>query len=361
MAGHGDGQLVVAHADTHAAIGGVDEFHREAREEAELAHLAPGATHSKGAGLRAVPEEPDPHRTCFERDRDRILHSTAFRRLAGKTQAFVAPDDHMRNRLTHALEVAQVASGIARALRLNVALADAIALGHDCGHGPGGHASEDALSPFLSGGYDHAQWGADVTLARLNLCTETLDGIRNHSWSRPAPATPEGEVVSWADRIAYVCHDFEDAVGAGIVAPTMLPALVRERCGETRSSWIATFMQSISRSTAASGQVSMEPDIAEALAAFRSFNYDHIYMRPASVDQADAVIAVLQALVEYYSDRPNLVPDVPADGLAAGSDEAIRAAVTYVSGMTDRFAFRQAVVHLDWSVDKLPSGVDMAR
>ena len=133
----------------------------------------------------------------------------------------------MRTRLTHALEVAQVATSVARALGLNVALTEAIALGHDCGHGPGGHASEDALSPYVDGGYDHAVWGADVTLAPLNLCAETLDGIRNHSWSRPAPTTPEGEVVSWADRIAYVCHDFEDAVAAGIVAADMLPAARR--------------------------------------------------------------------------------------------------------------------------------------
>ena len=145
------------------------------------------------------------------------------------------PDDHQRTRLTHALEVAQVATSVARALGLNVALTEAIALGHDCGHGPGGHASEDALSPYVAGGYDHAVWGADVTLAPLNLCAETLDGIRNHSWSRPAPATPEGEVVSWADRIAYVCHDFEDAVAAGIVGADMLPAIVAERCGPSRS------------------------------------------------------------------------------------------------------------------------------
>ena len=134
------------------------------------------------------------------------------------------PDDHQRTRLTHALEVAQVATSVARALGLNVALTEAIALGHDCGHGPGGHASEDALSPYVAEGYDHARWGADVTLRPLNLCAETLDGIRNHSWSRPAPATPEGEVVSWADRIAYVCHDFEDAVAAGIVAADIAAA-----------------------------------------------------------------------------------------------------------------------------------------
>ena len=129
-----------------------------------------------------------------------------------------------------------------RALGLNVALTEAIALGHDCGHGPGGHASEDALSPYVEGGFDHAVWGADVTLAALNLCRETIDGIRNHSWSRPAPATPEGEVVSWADRIAYVCHDFEDAVAAGIVSVDMLPARVRERCGTRRSQQLGAFI-----------------------------------------------------------------------------------------------------------------------
>ena len=215
-----------------------DTFDRLAREKADDEAMAPLATRAWGAGDRARAEEPDPWRTCFERDRDRILHAPAFRRLAGKTQVFVFPDDHQRTRLTHALEVAQVATSVARALGLNVPLTEAIALGHDCGHGPGGHASEDALSPYVDGGYDHAVWGADETLISLNLCAETLDGVRNHSWSRPAPATPEGEVVSWADRIAYVCHDFEDAVAAGIVTPEMLPPLVAERCGRAgRSSW----------------------------------------------------------------------------------------------------------------------------
>ncbi len=218
MAGHGDGTLRRAHVDATAKLGAADGFRREDREAAEDGLLAPGATRARGSGHRDRSEAPDEWRTCFERDRDRILHGTpAFRRLAGKTQVFIFPEDHQRTRLTHALEVAQVATGIARALRLNVALAEAIALGHDCGHGPFGHASEDAFTPYIAGGYDHAVWGADVVLAPLNLCTETLDGIRNHSWSRPAPATPEGEVVAWADRIAYVCHDFEDAVHAGIV------------------------------------------------------------------------------------------------------------------------------------------------
>src|SRR5262245_62649668 len=190
----------LAHADSRAVAGG--SIRRLARQELEHELLVSSATRAVGAGDRRRPEEPDEWRTCFERDRDRLLHAPAFRRLAGKTQVFVFPDDHQRTRLTHALEVAQVATSVARALGLNVALTEAIALGHDCGHGPGGHASEDALSPYVAGGYDHAQWGADVTLAPLNLCAETLDGIRNHSWGRPAPERPGGEGGSWAPGVA---------------------------------------------------------------------------------------------------------------------------------------------------------------
>ncbi|MDN5571703.1 MAG: HD domain-containing protein, partial [Propionibacteriaceae bacterium] len=206
MRGHeGDG-VVRAHADSAASVSLPEPIGREAREERERQILRPEATFSADAGNRAVPEEPDIERTCFERDRDRIVHSTAFRRLAGKTQVIVHPGDHERTRLTHALEVAQVATSIARGVGVNVALADAIALGHDCGHGPGGHASEEAFDTFLGEGYDHGPWGADVVLTAHNLCLETLDGIRNHSWSRPAPGTVEGEIVSWADRIAYCAH-----------------------------------------------------------------------------------------------------------------------------------------------------------
>jgi dGTPase len=358
MAGHHHRGITLAHQDSHAGPGQAAGLPREAREEAEEAGLAPRATRARGAGGRARPEEPDPWRTCFERDRDRILHAAAFRRLAGKTQVFVFPDDHQRTRLTHALEVAQVARGVAAALGLNLALTEAIALGHDCGHGPGGHASEDALSPYLAEGYDHAVWGADVVLEPLNLCTETLDGIRNHSWSRPAPATPEGEVVSWADRIAYVCHDFEDAVSAGIVTPAMLPALVVEQAGRTRGQQLGAFIDAIVEVGTTTGAIGMADGMAEALAAFRQFNYEHVYLRPASVAQADSVIAVLQALVEHYADRPNLLPADRQEGIEAGREEAQRAAVTYVGGMTDRFACTQAVALLGWDPQKLPRGVD---
>jgi dGTPase len=350
-----------AHADSTAGVGpeGWPGIDRAAREEQEDALLAPGATRSRGAGDRARPEEPDRWRTCFERDRDRILHSTAFRRLAGKTQVFVFPEDHQRTRLTHALEVAQVAAGVARSCGLNVALAEAIALGHDCGHGPGGHASEDALDPYLPGGFDHAPWGADVSLADLNLCAETTDGIRNHSWSRPAPSTPEGEVVSWADRIAYVCHDWEDAVLAGVVTPSLLPDVVRDRGGDRRSAQLGAFIEALTDSILETGRVAMDAGSADALAAFRDCNYRHIYLREASVAQATAVIAVLRALVEHYADHPDSLPEVgEAGGPAAGSEEAVRAAVTYVAGMTDRFAFRHAVALLGWDPDKLPRGID---
>lgn len=344
-----------AHLDSTARISPPPTMDREAREEMEGELLAAGATRARGAGDRAVQEEPDAHRTCFERDRDRILHSTAFRRLAGKTQVFVFPDDHQRTRLTHALEVAQVATAIARALGLNVALTEAIALGHDCGHGPGGHASEDAFSGFLPGGYDHAVWGADVVLEPLNLCRETLDGIRNHSWSRPAPSTPEGEVVSWADRIAYVCHDFEDAAHAGIVEPAQLPDLVRERCGERRSRQLHAFIGGVVDAARATGAVGMSEPLAEALAEFRRFNYERIYMRPASVRQSDSVIRVLSALVESYAADPRAIGG--SESADPDSESAFRAAVTYVAGMTDRFAFDRAVADLGWPVEQLPVGI----
>jgi len=365
MTGHGSDDIVVAHADSHATVGEAQVLTREAREDHEAATLATNATRAAGAGNRPVEEVPDPYRTCFERDRDRILHDSAFRRLAGKTQVFVFPDDHQRTRMTHALEVAQVARSVATALSLNVPLVEAMAIGHDCGHGPGGHASEDALSPYLPDGFDHAPWGADVTLQPLNLCAETLDGIRNHSWSLPAPQTPEGEVVSWADRIAYVCHDFEDAVAAGIVTVDMLPEVVAERCGLDRSQQLGTFVRAMISATTTTGRIGMAPDIAEALAAFRRFNYDHVYLRPASQRQADAVISLLRALVEHYADRPHAIPEQTAraalgrSGLDvdADSEDALRIAVAYVAGMTDRFACQEGLAKLSWDPAKLPQGI----
>ncbi|HEX4978666.1 MAG TPA: HD domain-containing protein [Acidimicrobiales bacterium] len=344
--------LAVAHRATAVGASPRALGSRAEREEMEHLLLAPGATRAVGAGSRGIPEEPDPLRTCFERDRDRILHSRPFRRLAGKCQVFVAPeDDHLRTRLTHALEVAQVAVGIARPAGLNVALTEAAALAHDCGHGPAGHASEEALSPYLEGGYHHAVYGADVVLDPLNLCAETLDAVRNHSWNRPAPLTPEGEVVAWADRIAYVCHDFEDAVRAGIVSSADLPAAVRDVVGDRRSAQLNAFITAMLDAIATTGRVGMRASEADALEAFRAFNFERIYLRPASLEQADLAIELLRALVEWLTAHPEEMPASPT-GLGT-VDRAVR----YVSGMTDRFALRMAVEQLGWDEAKLPRGV----
>ena len=354
MAGHRvDGAVRQAHAGSDVRpVGPVAVLDREAREGAEDAALAAGATRAAGAGRRDAPEEPDPWRTCFERDRDRILHSTAFRRLAGKTQVFIFPADHQRTRLTHALEVAQVAAAVARACRLNVALVEAIALGHDCGHGPGGHASEDALGLFVPD-FDHAVWGADVTVAPLNLCAETADGIRNHSWSRPSPCTPEGQVVSLADRVAYCAHDLEDAIHAGVVVASDVPAELTGPCGTTRSAQLRTLITDIVQTTTRTGLVGLSESAGDALATLRHFNHERIYLRPDSREQAAAVIDMLRALVEHYLAHPEALP------ASAQTGEPVRDAVAYVDGMTDRFACAQAVARLQWPADRLPRGLDL--
>ncbi|MCL2482539.1 MAG: HD domain-containing protein [Propionibacteriaceae bacterium] len=359
MRGHEAQSQVCAHADSRAAIQADRQMLREEREHIERKTLGSGAALAQGAGHRALSEEPDRYRTCFERDRDRVVHSTAFRRLAGKTQVVVYPLDHQRTRLTHALEVAQVATAIARGVGANATLADAIALGHDCGHGPGGHASEDAFDPYIPGGFHHGPWGADVALRHLNLCAETLDGIRNHSWSQPAPATVEGEIVSWADRIAYCAHDLEDAMRAGIVTGADLPDQVVRRCGSQRSQQLRVFISAVIDSTRDTGVIGMDADTADVLAQLRQFNYDRIYMRPESVAQSDAVIDVLRALVDHLARHPDLVPDPPEQLLDDHPEVegALWRAVAYVAGMTDRFAFEQAHALLGYDLARIPAGI----
>ncbi|WP_257477471.1 HD domain-containing protein [Acidipropionibacterium jensenii] len=354
MSGHpSDGGVIRCHTDSGARLEAGPVVDRQVREEREANTLRPGATLSHGAGSRAIPEPPDPRRTCFERDRDRIVHSTAFRRLAGKTQVVVHPTDHQRTRLTHALEVAQVARSIAAGIGANVTLADAMALGHDCGHGPGGHASEEAFDAFLPEGFDHAVWGADVALVSLNLCAETLDAIRNHSWSRPAPRTVEGEIVSFADRIAYCAHDLEDAQRAGIVTIAELSSQVREVVGDSRRSQLSTLINSVIDTSCATGQVAMGAEAAQALAGMRQFNYERIYTRPESRAQSAAVIEVLRGLVDYYLEHLELVPQ---EFLSTSADR-VHQVVAYVAGMTDQFAFSCAEQLLGWDRARLPRGL----
>ena len=357
MAGWDDGAgLVHAHASAGVAIATGIDFDRPAREEAEES-LNPAATRAEGGGRRANPEPGDPHRTCFEKDRDRIIHSAAFRRLAGKTQVFVFPRDHQRTRLTHALEVAQVARSIAKRLRLNEELTEAIALGHDCGHGPGGHASEDALAVFMPGGYDHAIIGADHVLARLNLCEETLDGIRNHSWSRPTPARPEGLVVSWADRIAYCAHDLEDAASAGIVDTADLPEVVRGAAGTTRSGQLDFFINAMASCARETGNVAMRASDAEVLGALRAFNYERIYLRPESRRQSQQVINVLRLLVEHLSSRPEHARRLIGFEPGISEEDLLAEVVIYVGGMTDRYAFETARELIGLDASAIPQGI----
>ncbi|MDA8315150.1 MAG: HD domain-containing protein [Actinomycetota bacterium] len=323
----------VPHADVAVRVEPVLSD-RAARERGER-RLSPSACRGLGAGRRMAGEAPDPLRSCFERDRDRILHSKPFRRLAGKTQVVASPPDHVRTRLTHSLEVAQIARSIAVALGLSEPLAEAIALGHDVGHTPLGHAGEAVLDSIVPSGYDHAVAGAEV-LAALNLCLETLDGVRNHSWSRPSPLSAEGAVVSLADRIAYVCHDWSDACEMGLVSARQLPAVVVRRLGATQGAQIAALISDVVAVAREVQVVGLSEPLAEALDAFRAANFELIYSSELARRQREAARPLIVGLVLRYARDPQLVPG--ATGLVEpGSDEALGAAVRYVAGMTDRF------------------------
>lgn len=347
--------VVVAHRDgaVRLGAGGSPGRGREAREALEDLVLSRSATRCTGAGNREREEGPDPFRTAFERDRDRIVHSTVFRRLAGKTQVVCAPPDHVHTRLTHAMEVAQIARGICEGLGLNATMGEAGGLAHDCGHSCLGHAGESAMQGFL-GDFDHAVFGADVMLAPLNLTVEVLDAVRNHSWSRPAPSTPEGMAVSLADRIAYCSADVTDAVRLGLVRLQDFPDIVVSVLGTTQRQMVGSLVGSVIEAASSSGVIGLTHEAYEALDALRTFNYERIYMSDLSMRQRAAAIPMLQSLVIRYATSPALLgrPE-----LVDGSDEALDAAVTYVVGMTDRYACDAAVALLGWDERKLPRAV----
>src|SRR3954467_13298025 len=252
------------------------------REEEELAPAAMRAVHSRG---RVLSEADDRLRTCWELDRDRILHAKAFRRLKHKTQVFLHPDgDHFVTRLTHTLQVTQVARSLARALGLHETLAEAIALGHDVGHSPFGHIGEEALDPYVAGGWHHAAQGVRIVevLEQLNLTWEVRDGIRAHSWQiSPPPSTREGECVRYADRIGYLSHDALDAVRAGVLRVGDLPARARTVFGEPGSAMVGSMIESVVDGTLSpanpTGQVVMAPDALEAMAELRAFMFARVY------------------------------------------------------------------------------------
>jgi dGTPase len=316
---------------------------RERTEEIERQTLAPYATLAAESKGRERDEEPDALRTSFQRDRDRIVHSKSFRRLKHKTQVFLAPEgDHYRVRLTHTLEVSQIARTAARALRLNEDLAEAISLGHDLGHTPFGHLGEQALTPFLGRPFRHNEQSLRVVDyleddgRGLNLTWEVRDGIVNHTWSMPAPSTLEAQVVRFADRIAYINHDVDDAVRAGVIEPTELPDDALGVLGRTHAERVKTLVTDLVDRSEDSPEIRMSDEAFRALDTLRDFLFERVYLRDEARSEQDKAIALVRSLFAHYLDHPDQVPE---EYHRAPGDLPTRVA-DYIAGMTDRYALR---------------------
>ena len=304
--------------------------------------LQPRAARAADA-VRDRPEEPCPFRTAFQRDRDRILHTKAFRRLKHKTQVFVAPEgDHYRTRLTHTLEVSAVARTVARALRLNEDLVEAIAMGHDLGHAPFGHAGEHALDDLLrerlGRRFHHNEQSVRVVevLERdgegLNLTREVRDGILHHTGS-VKPATLEGQIVRLVDRIAYVNHDIEDAVLAGVLRAQDLPEAEIAVLGRTTSERLTTLVGDIVTNSADADEIRQSREVGGAFLRLRKFMFDHVYLAHPAATESGRARGVVQALFGWYMDHPEDLPESP-------EPDVVLRVTDYVAGMTDRFALR---------------------
>lgn len=312
---------------------------REDLEKREAKQLSPYATLAKGDGNRALAEEPDLYRTCFQRDRDRILHCKSFRRLTHKTQVFLSPEgDHYTTRLTHSLEVAQIARTIARALELNEDLTEAIALGHDLGHTPFGHAGERILAKVTQSAFYHEEQSIRVVtkLERngrgLNLTNEVLDGIRNHSMTQ-MPYTPEGKIVRYSDKIAYLNHDADDAVRAGVLRSNELPMDVLSELGRTKSQRISTLVGSIVENGAEN--IRMTLSIEKVFMEFRAFMFEEIYTNPIVKGEEAKAELLLESMFNYYRKWPDRLPE---EFKEAREENLERAICDFISGMSDRYA-----------------------
>jgi dGTPase len=313
---------------------------RAVREAEERRYLSAAATRSEDTRGRDVAEPEDDHRTAFEHDRDRILHSKAFRRLKHKTQVFLNPEgDHFVTRLTHTLAVAQVGRAIAATLALNEPLTEAICLGHDIGHAPFGHTGEEALTPYVEGEWQHAIHGVRVVevLEPLNLTVETRDGISQSSWKNdPPPFTAEGWVCRYADRIAYLAHDVEDAVRAGVIVPDDVPARFRDAFGRPGPAWIDTMVRQVVTDSIAAGHVTMDPAALALMNELRDWMFERVYLRAEARAHSARAVRVIRDLVEWFAEHPDAIPD--AYRLPSSSDT--QAAVDHVAGMSDRHALR---------------------
>jgi len=312
-----------------------DAFEAGVREHEER-WLSPLAVRSYETRGRAEPEEPCLLRTPFQRDRDRIVHTKAFRRLMHKTQVFVDPaGDHYRTRLTHTLETTGISRGVARALRLNEDLVEAIGLGHDLGHTPFGHAGEEALDEVLQQRFgrsfrlnEHSLRVVDV-LERdgrgLNLTAEVRDGILNHTGPNE-PDTLEGKIVRLVDRVAYINHDIDDAIRAGVLDPADLPRDEIELLGPSGSRRIDALVHDLVETSAREGDIHQSEEVGKAMLALRTFMFEHVYLADAARAEHARARATVQRIFEYLVERGDPVDDV----------------IDYVAGMTDRFALSYA-------------------
>lgn len=332
---------------------------REELEQMERENLSEFATLSVNSRGREIPEEPCDVRPVFQRDRDRILHCKAFRRLKNKTQVFLTPKgDHYRTRLSHTLEVSQNARTIAKALRLNEDLVEAIALGHDLGHTPFGHAGEHVLDSICSEGFKHNEQSVRIVekLEKdgkgLNLTWEVRDGILNHQ-SSSLPHTLEGKIVRFSDKIAYINHDIDDAIRAQIMQEEDIPLEIRKTLGFNTKQRLNTLVHSLIRNSRGKDDIIMAQDAQEAMIELRSFMYAHVYKNPVAKSEEVKAKAMIEQLFNFYMEHPKFLPDKFKRMIDAGESQE-RVICDYISGMTDQYAiekFSEYFLPKAWQVD----------
>ena len=329
---------------------------REETLRIEESILAPRAAHEADSRGRRRPEEPCPLRTEYQRDRDRIIHCQSFRRLMNKTQVFLAPvGDHYRTRLTHTLEVSQIARTLSRALRLNEDLTEAIALGHDLGHTPFGHAGEYALQDVFDAGFHHAAQSVRVVtrLKRdgrgLNLTEEVREGILAHSDGQQWSRTQEGRVVRYADKIAYMNHDIEDAIRGGILTEEDLPWEVRLRFGSGKSRRISGMLQSLIEHS--DDTVQMDKESEQHFLTLKRFLFEAVYKNPVAKSEEGKAKDIVRYLFGYYAQNPHKLPEFYRT--VAEEEGTARAAADFISGMSDRYCvdlYESMVIPRSWPV-----------
>lgn len=328
---------------------------RESTQRLEREMLAPWAAFSDATRGRARPEEECELRTPYQRDRDRIVHCKSFRRLKHKTQVFLAPEgDHYRTRLTHTLEVAQIARTIARALRLNEDLTEAVALAHDLGHTPFGHAGERALNQVVPGGFRHYEQSVRVVerLEKdgrgLNLTYEVRNGVLCHTTGQEAD-TAEGRIIRWADRIAYINHDIDDAIRAGVMAEGDIPKSITDVLGDSKTKRITSLIRAVVDSSP-QGVIGMDPEAAQAFEALSDFMYQAVYLNEYAKKEEKKVPHIIQSLYEHFKDSRYL-PDYMRQ--VAQEDGPEIASRDYVAGMTDHYAvscYKELFIPKAWNL-----------